>query len=135
MLPLRFPNSCLRAKVFMRKIGFKLRVMRLNHVESFYTFLLHFYGKRSEERAQLAMARPSTGVAGYGLATCKEAAGLPLVGAPAGATPMEGAARVRGTDHKGNSSRSLAWRLPASEGSRRLCRGSDDGIVRVREES
>ncbi|RWV87823.1 hypothetical protein GW17_00050144 [Ensete ventricosum] len=130
MLPLRFPNSCIRAKVFMRKVGFKLRVMRLNHVESFYTFLLHFYGKRSEERAQLAMARPSTGVAGYGLATW-----LPLVGAPAGATPMEGAARVRGTDHKGNSSRSLAWRLPAGEGSRRLCRGSDDDIVRVREES
>ncbi|RWV77363.1 hypothetical protein GW17_00061819 [Ensete ventricosum] len=39
MHPLRFPNSGIRAKVFVRKIGFKLRVMRLNHVELFYVLV------------------------------------------------------------------------------------------------
>ncbi|RWV76945.1 hypothetical protein GW17_00062301 [Ensete ventricosum] len=38
MHPLRFPYSGIKAKVFVRKIGFKLRVMRLNHVESFNAF-------------------------------------------------------------------------------------------------
>ncbi|RWW64013.1 hypothetical protein BHE74_00028771 [Ensete ventricosum] len=39
MHPLRFPNSGIRAKVFVRKIGFKLRVMRLNRVELFYALV------------------------------------------------------------------------------------------------
>ncbi|RWV79933.1 hypothetical protein GW17_00058871 [Ensete ventricosum] len=38
MHPLRFPNSGIRTKVFVRKISFKLRVMRLNRVESFNAF-------------------------------------------------------------------------------------------------
>ncbi|RWV78391.1 hypothetical protein GW17_00060645 [Ensete ventricosum] len=38
MHPLVFPNCGIRAKVFVRKIGFKLRVMRLNRVESFNAF-------------------------------------------------------------------------------------------------
>ncbi|RRT71075.1 hypothetical protein B296_00031472, partial [Ensete ventricosum] len=33
-----FPNSGIRAKVFVQKIGFKLGVMRLNRVESFNAF-------------------------------------------------------------------------------------------------
>ncbi|RWW11657.1 hypothetical protein GW17_00024720 [Ensete ventricosum] len=35
MHPLRFPNSGIRVKVFVRKIGFNLRVMRFYRVESF----------------------------------------------------------------------------------------------------
>ncbi|RWW12017.1 hypothetical protein GW17_00024334 [Ensete ventricosum] len=39
MHPLRFPNGSIRAKVFVRKISFKLRVMRLNRVELFYALV------------------------------------------------------------------------------------------------
>ncbi|RZS15271.1 hypothetical protein BHM03_00047083 [Ensete ventricosum] len=56
--PLRFPNSGIRAKVFVRKIGFKLRVMRLNRIELFYAFLLRFHSKGNEEEGQQGMARP-----------------------------------------------------------------------------
>ncbi|RWW44291.1 hypothetical protein BHE74_00049962 [Ensete ventricosum] len=59
MHPLRFPNSGIRAKVFMRKIGFKLRVMRLNRVKLFYTFFLRF---RSEEEGRPATASPHAGL-------------------------------------------------------------------------
>ncbi|RWW25164.1 hypothetical protein GW17_00010509 [Ensete ventricosum] len=63
----KFPNSGIRAKVFMRKIGFKLRVMRLNHVESFYVFLLHFRSKHSEEEdGRPATTRPLAGAVGCG---------------------------------------------------------------------
>ncbi|RWV90682.1 hypothetical protein GW17_00047095 [Ensete ventricosum] len=60
MLPLRFPNNGLRAKVFVRNIGFKLRVIRLYHVESFYAFLLCFGNEGSEEegRPALMQGRP-----------------------------------------------------------------------------
>ncbi|RWV95104.1 hypothetical protein GW17_00042301 [Ensete ventricosum] len=69
MHPLRFPNSGIRAKAFVRKIGFKLRVMRLNHVESFYAFLLRAVARRGGDceqkhrpRAQpLAARRPRRG--------------------------------------------------------------------------
>ncbi|RZS14632.1 hypothetical protein BHM03_00046348 [Ensete ventricosum] len=75
MHPLRFPNSGIKAKVFVRKIGFKLRVIRLNRVESFYALLLCFRSKGNEERGWLAMARPFARVAGHGLATRKGAVG------------------------------------------------------------
>ncbi|RWW03211.1 hypothetical protein GW17_00033643 [Ensete ventricosum] len=39
MHPLKFPNSGIRAKIFVRKIGFKLHVMRLNRVELFYALV------------------------------------------------------------------------------------------------
>ncbi|RRT76462.1 hypothetical protein B296_00007254 [Ensete ventricosum] len=35
----RFPNSGIRAKVFVQKIDFKLHVMRLNHIELFYVLV------------------------------------------------------------------------------------------------
>ncbi|RRT31849.1 hypothetical protein B296_00022968 [Ensete ventricosum] len=74
MHPLRFSNSGIRAKVFVRKIGFKLRVMRLNRIESFYAFLLYFRSKRSKEEAgRPATARPPAGAAGHDLATFKGA--------------------------------------------------------------
>ncbi|RRT59763.1 hypothetical protein B296_00026432 [Ensete ventricosum] len=72
MYPLRFPNNGIRAKVFMRKIYFKLRVMRLNRVELFYAFLLRFHNKRNED-GQLATAKPPARAANYGLATYKGA--------------------------------------------------------------
>ncbi|RWW19814.1 hypothetical protein GW17_00016104 [Ensete ventricosum] len=70
MLPLRFPNSGIRAKVFVRKIGFKLRVMRLNRVESFYVFLLHFHSEGSEE-GRPATTNPHVGPATHGQAAAK----------------------------------------------------------------
>ncbi|RWV86918.1 hypothetical protein GW17_00051145 [Ensete ventricosum] len=49
--------------------------MRLNHVESFYAFLLHFHSKRSEEEdGRPATAGPPAGAASHDLATCKGAA-------------------------------------------------------------
>ncbi|RRT58565.1 hypothetical protein B296_00044479 [Ensete ventricosum] len=60
-----------RAKVFVRKIGFKLRVMTFNRVESFYAFLLRFRSESSKERGWLAMSRPSTRAVDHGQATCR----------------------------------------------------------------
>ncbi|RWW37877.1 hypothetical protein BHE74_00056947 [Ensete ventricosum] len=61
MLPLRFPNSGIRSKVFVRKIGFKLHVMRLNHVELFYAFVLRFLykGEAALARSQAAVVAPA----------------------------------------------------------------------------
>ncbi|RWW39106.1 hypothetical protein BHE74_00055588 [Ensete ventricosum] len=96
MHQLRFPKSGIRAKVFVRKIGFKLRVMRLNRVELFYT-LVAAIGSENRRclRARgghmhavcmqrwLATARPPVGAADHGLATCKGRL-------PAGATARKG---------------------------------------------
>ncbi|RZR73220.1 hypothetical protein BHM03_00021591 [Ensete ventricosum] len=72
MLPLRFPNSGIRAKVFVGKIGFKLRVMRLHRVELFYTFLLRFHSEGNEERGWLATAKPSArGRSAVAKASCR----------------------------------------------------------------
>ncbi|RZS05542.1 hypothetical protein BHM03_00036069 [Ensete ventricosum] len=67
MHPLRFPNSGIRAKIFMRKIGFKLCVMRLNRVESFYVFLLYFRSEGSPCKGQpgMATACPLAGAADH----------------------------------------------------------------------
>ncbi|RWW46475.1 hypothetical protein BHE74_00047595 [Ensete ventricosum] len=70
MLPLRFHNSGIKAKVFVRKIDFKLRVMRLHRVELFYAFLLRFRSEGNKERGWVATPRPSARVAGHGQATC-----------------------------------------------------------------
>ncbi|RWV81148.1 hypothetical protein GW17_00057461 [Ensete ventricosum] len=58
MHSLRYPNSGIRAKAFMRKIGFKLRVTRLNRVELFFAFWLYFHNEGNEEEGQQCMARP-----------------------------------------------------------------------------
>ncbi|RWV85633.1 hypothetical protein GW17_00052559 [Ensete ventricosum] len=65
-----FPNSGIRSKVFVRKIGFKLRVMRLNRVESFYAFLLYFCSERSEEGRPTMTMSPAR-VAGHGQGPCR----------------------------------------------------------------
>ncbi|RRT46562.1 hypothetical protein B296_00000868 [Ensete ventricosum] len=66
MFLLRFCNSGIKAKVVRAKDCFRLRVMRLNRVELFYAFLLHFHSKGSEERGWQVMARASIGVVDYG---------------------------------------------------------------------
>ncbi|RZS27845.1 hypothetical protein BHM03_00061373, partial [Ensete ventricosum] len=58
MLSMRFSNSGIRAKVFVRKIGFKLLVMILNRIESFYAFLLRFRSEGSKEEGRPATASP-----------------------------------------------------------------------------
>ncbi|RWV93837.1 hypothetical protein BHE74_00044701 [Ensete ventricosum] len=109
MLPPRFPNSGIRAKVFVRKISLKLRVMILNRVESFYALLLYFRSEGSEEEGRLAMASPppaARAVACTGDRSCR------------------GSARVR------------RHRPPTRCRSRAAAptQGNDDGAVRVREE-
>ncbi|RRT36701.1 hypothetical protein B296_00039613 [Ensete ventricosum] len=117
MLPLRFPNSSIKAKVFMRKIGFKLCVMRLNRVESFYAFLLHFCCKRNKKgrsHAARAAARavanrrnsPRPGLLLVGAATrghgwCLQGRRPQTWLAPAGATPMEAPPSGTMPTHKG----------------------------------
>ncbi|RWW02029.1 hypothetical protein GW17_00034899 [Ensete ventricosum] len=86
MLLLRFSNSGIRAKVFIRKIGFKLRVMRLNRVESFYTFLLYFHSKGSEEEGRPGTTNTHAGLATHGQAAAKapyKGAGLLPMASPA----------------------------------------------------
>ncbi|RWW39103.1 hypothetical protein BHE74_00055592 [Ensete ventricosum] len=54
-------------RFFVRKIGFKLRVMRLYCIESFYAFLLRFRSEGSPRKGQpgMAMASPLAGAAGH----------------------------------------------------------------------
>ncbi|RZS25786.1 hypothetical protein BHM03_00059046 [Ensete ventricosum] len=111
MHPLRLSNSGIRAKVFMRKIGFKLRVMRLNRVECFYAFVLHFRSEGSEEEGRPATARASP-------------QGQRLRARRATASP----AASRGGDVVGRRGGCpLARRLRVGQGRRRLRRGSGDG--------
>ncbi|RWV91930.1 hypothetical protein GW17_00045741 [Ensete ventricosum] len=115
MYPLRFPNSGIRAKVFVRKIGFKLRVMRLYRVESFYTFLLRFRSKGSEEEGRPATTSPHAGPATHNQAAAKASpqgwrlwarrarlppaahlqGGRPLATSPQGATARDQPCRLR----------------------------------------
>ncbi|RZS28263.1 hypothetical protein BHM03_00061833 [Ensete ventricosum] len=53
------------------RIVFKLRVMRLNHVKSFYAFLLHFRSEGSKERGWSTMARPSARLTDHDQPPCK----------------------------------------------------------------
>ncbi|RWW53688.1 hypothetical protein BHE74_00039803 [Ensete ventricosum] len=106
MHPLRIPNSGIRAKV-------PLRVMRLNHVELFYT-LVAAIGSESRHSLRgrgghmhavymqrwLAIARPPVGMAGHGLATCR---GRP----PAGTAECDQPAR--GCRQQGWRRRSQGW--------------------------
>ncbi|RZS19746.1 hypothetical protein BHM03_00052179 [Ensete ventricosum] len=151
MHPLRFPNNGIRAKVFMRKVGFKQRVMRLNYVELFYA-LVAAIGSESRHclrgrgghmhavcmQRWLATARPPIGAVGHGLATCK---GRPPARAAArkgasrqGLPPASSPAASRGGGAGCRGGRPMAGWLPAAKGSHRLRRGSGgDGVVRVKE--
>ncbi|RRT37495.1 hypothetical protein B296_00045520 [Ensete ventricosum] len=140
MHPLRFPNSGIRDKVFMRKIDFKLRVMRLNHVELFYAVVATI---GSESRRCLwgrggklwpGPLQGATVLRGSNLQGAPARGHDQLrparKGLPPTANPV--ASRGDGVGHKGG--RPLAGRLPTVKGSCRLCRGSDgDDTVRVKE--
>ncbi|RWW36091.1 hypothetical protein BHE74_00058911 [Ensete ventricosum] len=133
--------------------------MRLNRVESFYAFLLHFRSQSSKERRQLAMARPSARAAEHGHTPCRGGRPLlaPIQGRPA-VTKVAGAAASKkrlcrprpgrkgrlaaassqgagtsnggGVDRKGG--RPLAGRLPAVSGRRRQRRGDGGGVVKAK---
>ncbi|RWV78750.1 hypothetical protein GW17_00060234 [Ensete ventricosum] len=109
MHPQRFPNGGIRAKVFVQKIGFKLRVMRLYHIGSFYAFLLHFYSE-SSEKGRPATASPHVGPATHGQAAAK--APLP---APARGRPTMARASPQGATLAGTAGYSH-WQRGASKG-------------------
>ncbi|RRT67181.1 hypothetical protein B296_00025698 [Ensete ventricosum] len=103
MHPLRFLNSGIRAIVFVQKITFKLRVMRLNRVESFYPFLLRFRSEGNKEEGQQGMAR-------LPIRRRLAAAKVPLQrGGRLRPGPLQGAATRKGsspqgvTTHRGSS--------------------------------
>ncbi|RWV92599.1 hypothetical protein GW17_00045007 [Ensete ventricosum] len=76
------------------KISFKLYVMRLNHVESFYTFLLCFRNESREERGQPIMARPFARATDHGHTPCRGGRQWPrLRGQPPAVRPQGAAAR------------------------------------------
>ncbi|RRT33227.1 hypothetical protein B296_00043722, partial [Ensete ventricosum] len=108
MHPLRFPNSGIRAKVFVRKIGFKLHVMRLLRIRLFYAYVvaigsisrccLRRRGGHLRDvcmQRWLATARPHAGAAVHDLATYKGRS------AAARARPQGGGARPW-PDHSGS---------------------------------
>ncbi|RWW59072.1 hypothetical protein BHE74_00034028 [Ensete ventricosum] len=66
-----FPIAVLEPKFSYERFIFKLHVMRLNRVESFYAFLLRFRSEGSKERGRPAMARPSTRAADHGHTPCR----------------------------------------------------------------
>ncbi|RZS25698.1 hypothetical protein BHM03_00058939 [Ensete ventricosum] len=94
----------------MQKIDFKLRVIRLNRVESFYAFLLRFRSEGNEEEGQQGMARPPA--RGW-LATAK----APLqMGSRLRPGPLQGATARRGTSHPW--ARPAAAKAPLQRGGR-----------------
>ncbi|RZS18503.1 hypothetical protein BHM03_00050778 [Ensete ventricosum] len=144
-----FLNSGIRAMVFIRKIGFKLHVMRLNRVELFYTLIVAI-GSESRHclrgrgghihvvcmQRWLAMARPPVGVgrptvgmAGYG----QPARASRQWPACKGLSPATSPTASRGGGAGRSGGCLLVGRLPTAKGKCRLHKGSDDGAVRVKE--
>ncbi|RWV95710.1 hypothetical protein GW17_00041646 [Ensete ventricosum] len=153
MHPLRFPYSDIKAMVFVRKISFKLRVMRLNRIKSFYAFLLRFCRKRSEERG--GWPRPKPLVVAVASKRGRSRAWLALVGVGnahgqarllAGAAPTQGdvarsLTRATPPARKVPPEGSSTYRKGGCPRRRRAapsplpCAGDSSGdVVRVREE-
>ncbi|RWV96330.1 hypothetical protein GW17_00040973 [Ensete ventricosum] len=120
MHPLKFPNSGIRAKVFVRKIGFKLRVMRLKRVESFYVFLLCFCSEGSEE-GRLATGSPHAGPATHGQAGCKGQ--LATSKAPYKGAASHGQSPLQGKPPAGAVAHGHGWRLRAPAARAASCKG------------
>ncbi|RRT62140.1 hypothetical protein B296_00015690 [Ensete ventricosum] len=76
--------------------------MRLNRVELFYAFMLHFYNEGNEEKGRLAMANPPCRPATHGQAGCNQ--GPPTRGWP----PARAAAHKRVSDYGRGASRKAA---------------------------
>ncbi|RWV78563.1 hypothetical protein GW17_00060439 [Ensete ventricosum] len=136
MHPLRFPNSGIKGKIFVRKIGFKLYVMRLNRVELFYSLVA---AMDSESPLQGVAGRPPAGTV-----DCGQPAGATVNDLPTrasrqrstrkGLPPVTNPAASRGGDvgHRGGFP--LTGPLSAARGNRHLCKGSDDDdVLRVKE--
>ncbi|RWV78742.1 hypothetical protein GW17_00060239 [Ensete ventricosum] len=135
MHPLRFPNSGIKAKVFMRKFGFKLGFRAIVTVIGSESRRC-LWGRGDHMNVVcmqrwLAMARPPAGVVGYGLATYKDRS--VAVG------PLQGAIAHRVSSRQGAVTRGhgrlpLAGAMaPIAKGNRHLRRGSGGGAVRVKE--
>ncbi|RRT66639.1 hypothetical protein B296_00031248 [Ensete ventricosum] len=127
MHPLRFPNSGIRAKVFVRKIDFKLRVMRLYRVESFYAFLLRFRSEGSEEEGLPPMASPHAGSTTHGQDATKaspQGRQSPVARRPQRGRLQDGACKWRSP---ATSSQGSATRGQATSGGCpwRACKGGD----------
>ncbi|RRT31591.1 hypothetical protein B296_00052952 [Ensete ventricosum] len=118
MHPLRFPNSGIKAKFFMRQIGFKLRVMRLYRIESFYALLLGF---RSE------------GAASHNQPPCRAShpRPAPMQGQPPTARPKPRPPPLVVAARKGSSPQGLSSLQGAAARGQpcRLRRGNDNGGV------
>ncbi|RZS16002.1 hypothetical protein BHM03_00047943 [Ensete ventricosum] len=123
MHPLRFPNSGIRA--FVQKIGFKLRVMRLNCIESFYAFAARIARRRGGQQQPAPHAGSAThdqtgckGQPAEAKAPCKGAVGnsqSPLQGQPLAGT----AAREHGCPWLGlPPARTIAGRSDHQQGQR-----------------
>ncbi|RWV77295.1 hypothetical protein GW17_00061895 [Ensete ventricosum] len=123
MHPLRFPNSGIGAKVFVRKISFKLHMMRLNRIELFYVLVAAI---DSESRRCLL------GRSGHKHAVCMQR-WLPTARSP-GQPIAASLTASRGDGASRRGGRPLVGQLLAAKGSRCLCRGSGSGgVVRVKE--
>ncbi|RWV86235.1 hypothetical protein GW17_00051890 [Ensete ventricosum] len=81
--------------------------MRLNHVESFYAFLLHFYNKRSEKRGGWPRPGPLQG---------RPAMAKPLAGAPPAARPQGVVARSEAARGGRPCEQLLVWAAPTQGG-------------------
>ncbi|RZS10337.1 hypothetical protein BHM03_00041554 [Ensete ventricosum] len=142
-----FPNNSIRAKVFVRKIDFKLCVIRLNCVESFYAFLLRFRSEGSPCKGQpgMATANPLAGVAGHlqGAAGCSQGphakgrsdAASPRLGLLPARRPLagavaspRGATRMQSACHRGGCPRRQRAAPPPAKGS-----DGDSGVDRGKE--
>ncbi|RRT31643.1 hypothetical protein B296_00057296 [Ensete ventricosum] len=129
--------------------------MRLNCVESFYAFFLHFCSKHSEERGQPTTVRSYVGLVGHDLATCKGVADCgqgPLQRGDrlGGWQPLAGTTAYSATSARGGRQRpARKGKLLAATLKRATptaspqgaaahgqgCRqGGDDSTIRVREE-
>ncbi|RRT39132.1 hypothetical protein B296_00025286 [Ensete ventricosum] len=120
--------------------------MRLNHVELFYAFLLHFASKGSEERGsdlragplqgRPPTARPLAGMAGFGQGRLQ---GQPTVaspwlgcgrGCPYGATACDQATRATARGHGARPPTRAV--VPAHGDDRPWTEAVDDGAQRCR---
>ncbi|RWV87360.1 hypothetical protein BHE74_00052374 [Ensete ventricosum] len=147
MHPLRFPNSGIRAKVFVWKIGFNLRMMRLNRVESFYAFFLRFRSEGNKEEGWPATASPHVGLATHGQAAagcgqgqlarevgaarkggtcCSTLKGGRVYGVRKGLPPVASPTASRGGDVDRRGGHPLAGWLQVGKGNRHLRRGSSN---------
>ncbi|RZR91115.1 hypothetical protein BHM03_00019166 [Ensete ventricosum] len=61
MLPLSFPIVISEPRLFVQKLAFKLRVMRLNRIKLFYTFLLCFHSEHNKDGGIHLQAGPCRG--------------------------------------------------------------------------